>query len=276
MRLLTGSRGWSHTDHSVTNPRRLPAIGLLAWAAVSSCQGSKTASLACKPVTSAQELCGGGSCDSTWTAVEANQAYCDRCGVAWLAGDCGDYHVLTSITLDTGGSYYYRRDTGTLIATEFWGPPSPTATCLVADTAAFTPPASCETGAFSKLSGWCSIDGGAPAEHTFSCCQDTLTTCTAGGLCPATWSQAQAQAASLCGSTSGAAPELGSCGGNNVFRYRLNSSLQLTLYYDASGLIAVVDEPYGRCQYGPPGGLTLPTCAATTLASACPDGGVAP
>ena len=79
----------------------------------------------------------GPGCDLTWTAVETNHAYCDSCGFAThLAGDCGDYRVLTSMGVDTGSSFYYRRDTGALIASEFWSPPSPTGTCHVVATEA--------------------------------------------------------------------------------------------------------------------------------------------
>jgi hypothetical protein len=121
------------------------------------------------------------------------------------------------------------------------------------------------------------LDGGGAGERVFQCCSDTLASCGGGSICPGTWSQAQAQAPSLCDPNSGgSSPELGSCGDDHVFRFRLSGSTQFTLYYDASGaLIAEANEGLDRCTNGPAGGLTLPVCDAT-LASACPDGGAAP
>jgi len=262
----------------VTSPRRLLAIGLLSWAAASACQGSKTTSLVCQPFASAQELCDGVGCDPTWTAVQTDHAYCQSCNAigTCLAGDCGDYHVVTCNALDSGHSYYYRRDTGALVAAVFAGAPNPVSTCSVVSTETFSPPPSCDSRTYSALPGWCSPDAGAAGERVFPCCSNTLANCSATVDCPATWSEAQAQAPSLCDPNGRRThPELGSCGGDHVFRYRWGTP-PLTLFYDASGaLIAVVDEILGRCEYGPLVGLTLPACDLT-LTSACPDGGAAP
>jgi len=137
------------------------AIGLVAWTAVAACQDSKTTSLSCQQFASAQALCDSPGCDLTWAAVETNHAYCDSCGfITRRAGDCGDYRVLTSMGVDTGSSFYYRRDTGALVAAQFWSPPSPMGICYVVATEVFAPPASCDTTMFSTLPGWCSPDGG--------------------------------------------------------------------------------------------------------------------
>jgi hypothetical protein len=265
----------------VTSPVRLFAVGLLAGAAASGCQQNKTtsASLTCKSFASAEALCADQGCDPTWTAVETNHAHCDTCaGGPWLAGDCGDYHVLTYTGVDTGSSYYYRRDSGALAAAQFFGAPNPTSTCYAVGAASFAVPPSCDTTTFSMLPSWCSLDAGAAGERALPCCSDALASCGASAvICPATWSEAQARAPSLCDAQSGgASAELGSCGGGHVLRYRLYGATPFTLYYDASGaLIAVVDETTDRCAYGPMAGVTLPACTAT-LTSACPDGGAAP
>lgn len=261
---------------------RLSAIGLLICAAVSSACGSskKTTSLTCTSFASAEALCSGEGCDTTWAAVEANHAYCDTCaGGPRTAGDCGDYHVLTYTGVDTGGTYYYRRDTGALVAAQFFGAPNPSSTCLAVGATSFTFPA-CDTTTFSMLPSWCSLDAGA-GERVLPCCSNPLADCsvTPPGICPATWGEAQvqAQAQTLCDAQSGASDaEIGSCGGDHVLRYRVYGNTPFTLYYDASGaLIAVVDETIGRCSYGPAGGVTLPACVPT-LASACPGDGAAP
>ena len=142
--------------------RCLLAIGVLVCAAVSACQGSKTTSLTCDPFPSAQELCDGLRCDPTWTAVETNHAYCHSCDLFAMcrAGACGDYNVLDCNGIDSGSAYYYRRDTGALVAAQFWGAPSPTGTCAVVGTETFSPPASCDTTRFSLLPGWCPPDAG--------------------------------------------------------------------------------------------------------------------
>jgi hypothetical protein len=262
----------------VTSPRLLWAIGLLAWTAVLACQDRKTTtSLICQSFASAQELCDGQGCDPTWTAVETNHAYCNSCAVGtYLAGDCGDYSVLNYLAVDSGSSAYYRRDTGALVATEVWGAPNLTAICSVVAGEVFSPPASCDTAQFFMLPGWCSPDAGAGGARVFPCCMGSVSSPNVTSFYPATWPQAQAQAASLCGAqSSDAQPELGSCGGDQMFRYR-TGNVPFTLYYDASGaLIAVVDESAGRCDWGVVGGLTLPACDAT-LASACADGGASP
>src|SRR5436189_2357409 len=78
-------------------------MSVLAGAVVSGCQGSKlTPPVACTVFASAQELCDVQHCDPTWTAVETNRAYCDRCTYqSWSAGDCGDFHVLDVVNVDT-------------------------------------------------------------------------------------------------------------------------------------------------------------------------------
>jgi YD repeat-containing protein len=261
----------------VTSPRRLLVAGLLAGAAVvPACNGSKTTSPTCMSFASAAALCEVLSCDETWAAVQTDPAYCDHCGNVYRAGDCGDYHVLTYAGVDFGGSYYYRRDTGALVAVQHFSPPSPTGTCDVVGTAAFSFPASCDTTTFSPLPGWCPPD---PAgQRVFPCCGETLAGCTSSvfDICPASWADAQAQAPSLCEPDGGSDPALGACGGDHVLRYRRQGRTPMTLYYDASGnLIAAIDETIPRCQYGPPSGLTLPACGST-LTSACADGGAAP
>ena len=257
-------------------------MSVLAGAVVSGCQGSKlTPPVACTVFASAQELCDVQHCDPTWTAVETNRAYCDRCTYqSWSAGDCGDFHVLDVVNVDTGARYYYRRDSGTLVYAQFFSPPNG-GSCFVVGTAPFSPPASCDSTAFSKLADWCPPDAGAPGQRGFPCCGNTIANCNFDGMCPATWAEAQALAPSLCGNqTTRTNPELGSCGGDQVFRYWYGATspftLPFTLYSDASGaLIAAINETDGRCEFGPGGGLTLPVCDAP-LASACPDGGAAP
>ena len=265
----------------MTSPGRLIAIAVLAGPAVAACQGSKTTPpVTCETFASAQELCDGQGehCAPTWSAVETNDAYCERCAFrTWSAGECGDYHVLDSIGVDTGARYYYRRDTGTLEYAQFFSAPSPHGSCAVVGTAAFSPPAGCESTALSQLPGWCPPDAGARGERMFSCCRHEIASCYFDGVCPATWSEAQALAPSLCeGQTFRTNPELGACGSDHVFRYWYGTTLPFTLFYDAGGaLIAGVDETTGRCEFGPADGLTLTACDAP-LASACPDGGAAP
>jgi hypothetical protein len=255
------------------------AIGVFACAAaVTACQSSK-ATLSCTSVASAEELCASQHCDTTWAAVEADHTYCDTCalGASYVAVlDCGDYHVLSAFSVDSGSTFYYRRDTGALVAVQSGGAPNITDTCYAVGAVSFSPP-TCPTAALSRVPSWCGPDAGAPGDRVFPCCSDTIANCPAGTLCPATWADAQAQALSLCGSDiRGTNPELGSCGGDNVFRYQSYGTMPLTAYYDASGaLIAVIDETAGTCRYGGTGGLTLPACDAT-LTSACPDGGAAP
>jgi hypothetical protein len=65
--------------------------------------------------------------------------------------------------LDTGGSYFYRRDTGALVAARFFAPPGPSGTCYVVATEAFSNP-TCNSSAFSTLPGWCSSDAGAAGQ----------------------------------------------------------------------------------------------------------------
>jgi len=112
-------------------------------------------------VASAEALCDREGCEPTWSAVETNHAYCDGSFIDHRAGDCGDYHVLTDMGLDFGSTYYYRRDTGELVAAEFWGAPSATGTCSAVGGHTFSQPASCDTSTFSALPGWCSGDAGA-------------------------------------------------------------------------------------------------------------------
>jgi hypothetical protein len=260
-------------------------MGALAGAAVSACQGSKLTTtpppVVCETFASAQALCDVDHCDTTWAAVETNVAYCDRCTwQSWTSGDCGDYHVLDVINVDTGASYYYRRDTGMLVYAQFFSPPNGGG-CAAVGTATFSPPDSCNARASNKLPGWCPPDAGVAGERPFPCCGNTIAQCNFDGVCPATWAEAQALAPSLCGNqTTRTNPEVGSCGGDHVFRYWYGATspytLPFTLYYDASGaLIAGINETDGRCEFGPSGGLTLPACDAP-LASACADGGAAP
>jgi hypothetical protein len=262
----------------VTSPQRVWVIGFVAWTAVSACQSRKAMSVACKPYASAQELCDAEGCDPNWTAVETNHAYCNSCVAAGTvrAGDCGDYHVLRNLGVDSGSTTYYRRDTGALVASQSFGSPVPTGTCSVVAGEIFSPPADCDMTTFSTLPGWCSPDAGAAGARVFPCCMGSVASPNVTSFYPATWPQAQARAASMCGAQSSVAdPELGSCGGDQVFRYR-TGSVPFTLYYDASGpLIAVIDESAGRCDWGVVGGLTLPACDAA-LASACADGGASP
>jgi hypothetical protein len=266
----------------VNGSGRLIAIAVLAGAAVAACQGSsKTANpVTCKTFASAEELCDTERCIPVWSAVETNRAFCASCAYPSVsAGDCGDYHVLDSIGVDSGAMYYYRRDTGTLVYAQFFSAPGTGNSCSVVGTAAFSPP-SCASAAFSSLPGWCSPDAGAAGERVFPCCRNTIASCNFNGVCPATWSEAQAVAPSLCdGQTTRTNPELdepGSCGGDHLFRYWYGTTQPFTLYYDASGaLVAGIDETSGRCDFGPVAGLTLPACDAP-LASACPDGGGAP
>ena len=158
----------------MTTLRRVWAIGVLAWTAVSACEDSKATSLVvCQQFASAQEFCDTHFCETTWTAVETNQAYCDSCGLGThLAGDCGDYRVLAHMGVDSGSSYYYRRDTGALVAAQYWSPPSPTGACFVVSTEVFAPPASCDTRTYAPLPGWCAADAG------------TDSSCAAGGASP--------------------------------------------------------------------------------------------
>lgn len=146
------------------NARRRLAAGFLACTAVAACGGSKTttsSSPSCEPVASAEALCGGRrDCDTTWSAVQTDDAYCSANPPDYLAGDCGDYHMLTYLGLDSGGTYFYRRDTGALVAATFWAAPSPTGTCTVVGAETF-PSVDCPDTAFAKLPGWCPGDAGA-------------------------------------------------------------------------------------------------------------------
>jgi hypothetical protein len=156
---------WRRAAHwsEVSSPRLLLVIGFVVCTGVAACGGSKAtmSSLSCGSVASAEALCDRQGCDPTWSAVETNHAYCDQSVVEHGAANCGDYHVLTSLGLDYGSTYYYRRDTGALVAVQSWGAPSPTGTCTVVAAQTFSPPGTCERAALSELPGWCAGDAGA-------------------------------------------------------------------------------------------------------------------
>ncbi len=146
----------------MTSQRRWSTVGLLAWAAISACQTSKTTALACKSFSSAEELCAAQACDPTWAAVATDPALCPRCSYFpnCLVSDCGDYHVLRCSGIDSGTSSYYRADTGALVAIQSWGAPNLTDTCMAVGLETFAPPAGCDTDASSTLPGWCPADAG--------------------------------------------------------------------------------------------------------------------
>src|ERR1043165_4441203 len=173
----------------MTNARSLFAVGLLAWSAISACEGSKLTTskkmtpIACTQFASAQALCDKEHCSPTWTEVQTNHAYCASCsgGYTCSAGDCGDYHVVACMGVDTGASYYYRRDNGALVAGQFFAPPSPNGSCDVVSAEVFSAPARCDPTCFSAFPGWCSPDAGAAGERAFPCCGGTLANCSGGG-----------------------------------------------------------------------------------------------
>ncbi|HLK90615.1 MAG TPA: hypothetical protein VKZ18_12010 [Polyangia bacterium] len=149
----------------MTSQRRWSAIGVLAWAAISACQSSlpgKTTPLVCKSFSSAEELCAAQPCDATWAAVATNHVYCQPCSLVpgCSASDCGGYHVLHCMGLDSASISYYRADTGTLAAIESWGAPNLTDTCMAVGAETFSAPASCDTDASYTLPGWCPSDAG--------------------------------------------------------------------------------------------------------------------
>ena len=77
-------------------------------------------------------------CDTTWTAVETRSPIASGC--TWRSVVCRRLRRLPRpgrIDVDAAASYYYRRDTGTLVYAQFFSPPNGVGSCAVVGTAPF-------------------------------------------------------------------------------------------------------------------------------------------
>jgi hypothetical protein len=250
--------------------RRRAKIAFALWS-VSLAGCGKSASPECSAWASVQALCQRSPCDLTWQAVQTNQGYCGTCTAnVWSVWSCGDYDVLTYqdpfASLDTE-SRYYDKVSGNLVA-DMYPTASGSEICGSAPGVTFVDP-HCSTGSSAQLPGWCptaDVDAGA---SSFPCCERTLDQCSGAIVCPTTWRDSKAAVLQYCALDGN--PQAGVCGDYDVLRY-VDSAIERSFYYDATGALVAVITSGSLCEYGPANGVELPICSS--LPSICPDGGV--
>jgi hypothetical protein len=108
----------------------------------------------------AQQGCSTSStdeCNSTWAMLQADASLCASSPIGrYFEYDCGGYHVLRAVAIDSSGDYYYDGTSGTLVAILYND--EGTLSCAAGPAAGFTPPSGC-TNTTSPPPN-CTVDGG--------------------------------------------------------------------------------------------------------------------
>jgi len=97
------------------------------------------------------------SCELTWLAASTDTALCNPNGVRSSEYDCGGYHVLRQIGVDSGATFYYDGTSGALVAivtNSIAG-----AKCVGGPATGFSPP-SCSAATNPPPPPQCIVDGG--------------------------------------------------------------------------------------------------------------------